>query len=153
MALGAAAVLDVWLLASFGWSELLDRNLRIMLWAALVVGWVAAAGWSASQCRRQRAAGNTDTQGDAFTEAVDHYLKGDYYQAEHVLQRLLRGNVRDAEARLMLATLLRRRGRLDEAAGQLDALARFENAGRWQWEMQRERDLMVEAKTQEASAA
>ena len=80
---------------------------------------------------------------DAFGEALDHYLKGDYYQAEQMLEGLLRRNVRDLDARLMLATLLRHTGRLDEATRQLDTLARFEGAGKWELEIEQERELLA----------
>ena len=80
-------------------------------------------------------------------------MKGDYYRAEHVLEGLLRRNLRDVDARLMLATLLRHTGRLDEAAGELDALARLEGAGKWELEMRREREFLTEAKTDKATAA
>jgi hypothetical protein len=153
LALGVAAVLDVLLLVSFGWSELIGPNVRITLWAAFGVFWLAAAGWSAKQCRGRAAAGNPDPQADAFAEALDHYLKGDYYQAERVLAGLLRRNLRDLDARLMMATLLRHTGRIDEAAGELDTLAHFEGAGKWELEMRRERELLAEAKTAKAAAA
>ena len=45
----------------------------------------------------------------------------------------------------MLVTLLRRRGRLDEAEGQLDTLERFDGAERWLPEIERERQLIIEA--------
>ena len=153
LALGAAVVLDLLLLVSFGWSELVDQSVRNILWAAFGVFWVVAVGWSARQCRRRAAAGTPDPRKDPFAEALDLYLKGDYYQAEHVLEGLLRRNLRDVDARLMLATLLRHTGRLDEAAGQLDTLARFEGAGKWELEMRRERELLAEAKTHKATAA
>ena len=153
VALGAAVVLDLLLLVSFGWSELIGQNVRILLWVAFGVFWIVAAGWSARQCRRRTAAGNPDAREDHFTEALDHYLKGDSYQAEHVLEGLLRRNLRDVDARLMLATLLRHAGRIDEAAGQLDTLARFEGAGKWEWEIREERKLLEEVKTQKATAA
>ena len=141
------------LLVSFGWSELIGQSLRSTGWVAFGVFWVVAAGWSARQCRRRADAGNPDPREDGFAEALDHYLKSDYYQAERVLENLLRRNLRDLDARLMLATLLRHAGRLDEAARQLDTLARFEGAGKWELEMQRERDLLAEAKTPRATAA
>jgi cytochrome c-type biogenesis protein CcmH/NrfG len=153
VALGAAAGLDLLLLASFGWSELIGEGLRNTLWAALGVSWVLAGGWSARQCRRQAAAEQPDPRADPFTDALDHYLKGDYYQAEQVLEGLLRRNLRDVDARLMLATLLRHTERLDEAARQLDTLARLEGAGKWHWEIERERDLLAEARTEKATAA
>ena len=153
LAISTAAVLDLLLLISFGWSELIGPGLRSASWAGFGVFWVVAAGWSARQCGRRAAAGNPNTCEDAFTEALDHYLKGDYYQAEHVLEGLLRRNLRDVDARLMLATLLRHTGRLYEATQQLDTLARFEGAGKWELEMRRERELLAGAKAPKATAA
>ena len=153
LAIGTAVVLDLLLLVSFGWSELVGQGLRNTLWTTFGVFWVVGAFWSIRQCGRQAAAANPDPQRDVFAEALDHYLKGDYYQAEHLLEGLLRQNLRDLDARLMLATLLRHTQRFDEAKRQLDTLARFEGAGKWQWEIQRERDLLAKAKTQTVAAA
>jgi hypothetical protein len=145
LALGAAAVFDVLLLASFGWSELIDRNWRIAWWAAFGVAWAAAVCWSISQCRRQAAVRDGEPENDSFAEAMDHYLKGDYYQAEQILEGLLRRNDHDLEARLMLATVLRRARRCDEAREQLDVLARLEGAGKWELEIQDEQERLTEA--------
>jgi thioredoxin-like negative regulator of GroEL len=153
MALGTAAVLDVLLLATFGWSELIGEGLRTTLWVAFGVFWATAVVWSVRQCRRRAAAENPNPKEDAFREALDHYLGGDYYQAEHLLEGLLQRNPRDLDARLMLATLLRHTGRLDEALWQLDTLARSEGAGKWEWEIQHERDLLAEARTEKIAAA
>jgi hypothetical protein len=153
VALGAAAALDVLLVVSFGWSELLGRDLRSALWSALAVGWIVAAGWSLRRCRRQAARCGFEPAADPFAKAVDHYLKGDSYQAEQILEGLLRRNVRDADARLMLATLLRHAGRLDEAARELDTLSHFEGADKWAVEIQQERGLLAEANQKKASAA
>lgn len=153
IAVGAAAGLDLLLLVSFGWSELVSPSLRNTLWVAFGGLWVAAASWSVKQCRHRAAAANPDIQQDAFAEALDYYLKGDYYQAERLLDGLLRRNLRDLDARLMLATLLRHTGRNDEAKQQLDTLARFEGAGKWQWEIERERELLAAARKRRATAA
>ena len=56
LAVGAATGLDMLLLVSFGWSELIGPSLRTTLWVVFGVVWVVAAIWSASQCRG-RAAG------------------------------------------------------------------------------------------------
>jgi hypothetical protein len=153
VALTAAALLDLLLLVSFGWTELISQNLRSALWAIFVVAWIATVVWSRKQCRRQAVVCSLETQEDSFGQAVDYYLQGDSYQAEQILESLLRRNVRDLDARLMLATLLRRGGRLDEATRHLDTLVRFEGAEKWEVEMQEERDLLAEAKTAKASAA
>ena len=42
---------------------------------------------------------------------------------------------------------------LDEATLHLDTLVCFEGAGKWELEIQEERDLLAEARTQKASAA
>ena len=153
LAIAAAAALDVLLLVSFGWTELIGPNLRITFGIALVVGWIVGAVWSSQQCRRQKVAGSLQPAEDSFGQAIDCYLKGDAYQAEQVLEGLLRRNIRDVEARLMLATLLRRARRLDEATQQLDTLVKCEAAGKWELEIQEERDLLAEARTKTASAA
>jgi predicted Zn-dependent protease len=148
-----AAALDLLVLATFGWSELIAPGLRSAWWAVFGLFWIGGAAWSAVCCRRRAAAERPSPAGDDFAEALDHYLKGDYYQAEHVLERLLRQNLRDVDARLMLATLLRHTGQLEDAARQLDTLVRLEGAGKWQWEIKRERALLAEARTEKATAA
>ena len=153
VAIGAAIVLDLLLLVSFGWSELVGSTLRSALWVAFGVFWVAAVAWSAKQLGGRTAPGNRDVNQDAFSEALDHYLRGDYYQTEHVLEGLVRENARDLDARLMLATLLRRVGRFDEAGRQLDTLTCYEGAEKWELEIQQERKLLETAKTNRATAA
>jgi hypothetical protein len=153
VALGAAALLDVLLLVSFGWTELIGSGIRNIMWPTLAVAWIAAAIWSRKECRRQAVVASPEAEEDSFHQALDHYLKGDHYQTEQILEGLLRRNVRDLDARLMLATVLRRTKRLDEASEHLDMLACFEGAEKWEQEIQAERDLLAEAKTETASAA
>ena len=153
LALGAAVGFDLLLLVSFGWTELMSPAVRNTLWTAFGGLWVVAAVWSAKQSRRRCAAERVDSNQDQFAEAMDCYLRGDYYQAEHLLENLLRRNQRDLDARLMLATLLRHTGRYDAATQHLDALERFEGAQKWQWEIEQEREWLAAAKKQEAAAA
>ena len=85
--------------------------------------WCGAAIISAVKLRQQAATGEVGSCEDLFNQAVDLYLKGDYYQVERLLCKLLDKDARDLDARLMLATLLRHTGRFDEASKQLDQLA------------------------------
>jgi hypothetical protein len=153
VAVGAAVAADALLLVSFGWTELVGESLRNALWVGFGACWVVSAAWSVRQCRRRAAREHTTPTTDAFAEALEHYLKGDYYQAEQVLEGLLRRNPRDLDARLMLATLLRHTGRLDDAARQLETLARFDGAEKWELEIGNERHLLTEMKKQAATAA
>jgi hypothetical protein len=153
VALGAAVLLDALLAVSFGWTELIGSGVRSILWPISAAAWIAAVVWSRRECRRQAVVASPEREEDSFADALDHYLKGDNYQTEQILEGLLRRNVRDLDARLMLATLLRRAKRLDEATQHLDMLARFEGAEKWEQEIQAERDLLAEARTEKASAA
>ncbi len=146
VAIIAAALLIVVMIGSFGWSELIDPSLRKILWVSLAVIWCSAAIISAIKLRSQAAAGEPGSCEDLFAGAVDLYLKGDYYQAERLLNNLLEKNVRDLDARLLLATLLRHTSRIEDASKQLDQLLRFDGAEKWEVEIQRERELLREAK-------
>ncbi len=146
VALLAAAVLDVLLTITFGWSELIQQTSRSALWAVFGFAWVVASAWSVKTCRRRLASCEVDPQRDDFPQAVQYYLKGDYYQAEGALHRLIKTNGADADSRLMLATLLRHAGRFDEAVGQLDALALVDGAEKWRFEISRERQRLAIAR-------
>ncbi len=153
LAIGAAGVLNALLLVSFGWCELIGPGERIALWGGFAAAWIVAAAWSIRCRRRQAAAGDIEPENDTFGQALDHYLRGDYYEAEQILEGLLRRNDRDLEARLMSATLLRHVGRLDEALQQLDLLACFEGADKWALEIENERERLTEAQAARSTAA
>jgi hypothetical protein len=74
-------------------------------------------------------------------------LQGNWFQAERVLSARLRKDAGDLDARLLLATLLRRTGPLEEAQREVDLLERCEGAWKWGPEIHRERQLLTEAKT------
>ena len=120
-----------------------------MVWAAVMATW----GGSLLASTRSNLARRPDkqdlTKPDAiFREAVDEYLKGNWFEAERALAELLDRSPRDADARLMLATLLRHAGRLDEAAEHLDRLERMEQSSKWRWEIRRERERLDELRAQ-----
>jgi len=153
VAVGTALLFDLLLLGSFGWTELVGPASRITLWGIGGVIWAVGVGWSVRFCSRRAAAEKIEVSEDTFGEAADHYLKGDYYQAEHTLEELLARNERDLDARLLLATLMRHTGRLNEAEQQLELLARFEGAGKWEQEIRQERKLLEAAKPRKVAAA
>ena len=149
VAAAAAAVLDLALLSSFVFPELLATDVRRALWVALTAGWVVSAVWSVAFNRHRSGRGEEDLAGDAFDKAVQYYLEGDWFEAQRTLGRLLRKDPRDADARLMLATLLRHTGQRQEAAEQLTQLERLEDAEKWAVEIRRERELLAAAARQD----
>jgi hypothetical protein len=77
-----------------------------------------------------------------FNRAQTEYLKGHWTEAESLLRRRLATAERDVEARLMLATLLRRTKRPDLALEQLHEMERFDESVHWEFEIRRERELI-----------
>jgi tetratricopeptide (TPR) repeat protein len=143
LALAAAGLVNLALLGSFGWSELIPPGWLGGLWLTLAAAWAAAAAVSFVDIRRRVSRQQAASAADDFERAQDYYLKGDWFQAQRLLGDLLRLAPGDPDARLMLATLMRHTGRLDEAAAQLDLLAQSEGARKWEWEIQRERELLA----------
>ncbi len=143
LAVGTACLLNLALLSTFVWTELLAADLRTGLWVAVGGSWGVAAALSALAARRNGPR-QERSSGDEFTEALGYYLKGDWLGAQRTLAGLLRHNADDVEARLMLATLLRHTDRVPEAHEQLDRLSRTEGAESWKLEIRRERELLAE---------
>ncbi|MGA2035315.1 MAG: hypothetical protein ABSG68_23960 [Thermoguttaceae bacterium] len=153
MAVGAAALLNTALLASFVWTELLTRELRIIYWLILAVAWGASGVFSFCWSRGKSREQHRDPRRDLFGDAVCAYLKGNWYETERLLCRLLTNNGRDLEARLMMATLLRRTKRFEEAGRQLDLLVRVDGAQQWVMEIRREGELLRQAREEAAGTA
>jgi hypothetical protein len=146
LAVGATALLNVTLLGSFFWTDLIAPNFRILCWLTLGVVWGGSAVLAGWWNRRLAAREAPEVGQDLFNEARDHYLQGHWFEAEGALGRLIRRNSRDIEARLMLATLYRHTKRREEAARQLDLLVRLEGARKWELEIGRERTLLAESR-------
>jgi hypothetical protein len=143
VAFGFALLLDVLLLASLVWTDLVGPHVRTGAWIVVGCAWIvsAAATWKAS---RRVLDENFSADGDLFPDAISEYLQGNWVPAERLLNTLVRKNPRDVDARLMLATLWRHTGRFDEAREALASLRRLEEAQKWQLEIRRESQLLDE---------
>ena len=156
LAVGFTALVNVLAAATFVWNEWLSRNVRWAALAALAVVWLLAwvegrADWRRLLAERSIGEGvlpDLAEQSDRwFREAQGAYLTGDWVSAEQTLLKLLKQDPRDAEARLMLATLWRHEGRTEAAAEELDRLDRLETSAEWKneiaWERERIRPASV----------
>jgi len=147
LALGLAVLVDVAVLATFGWTELLSPTVRSSLWIGTGILWlisvVYAANWDGNPQKGSLPAAGIDH----FGEALSYYLKGNWFEAERVLATLLELRPRDLDARLLLATLLRHTGRSGEAAEQLDRIEGQDGAWKWDLEIRRERQWLAQAST------
>lgn len=144
VAVGFAVVLNLLVLASFVWVELLSPGSLRLAWMGAALVWIVSAGWSAwigvGATPRQVA-----TAEAMFREALSEYIQENWFEAERVLGRLLARHPRDVEARLLLATLLRHGRRYEEALEQLARLELLRDAQRWAREIAYERQWLAEA--------
>jgi hypothetical protein len=152
IALGFAVLVNCGLVTSFIWPEVTAPFVRTACWCAAAWVWVAGAGvsyWRSPENTRSRRA---ETLEALFQAAQGEYLKGNWFQAEAILDRLITKDPRDADSRLMLATLYRHIRRYDAARAQLCQLERLEAAKKWCLEIELEK-RWLEQQERESSAA
>jgi hypothetical protein len=151
VALIFTALFNLLFVASFLWTEMLPATVLPAAWMGLAVSWSVSV-WHSCRWWRQ---GVTPVASPAcdrlFIQAQGEYLQGHWFEAESVLQQVLKARPQDAEARLLLATLQRRTRRWEEARQQLRLLERMEGAARWVLEIQRERQLLEQVETEQAT--
>ena len=142
LALAFAVLLDMAIVTTWIWSELVDLPVSIGIWTATIAVWIVATASAASSFpapipRYPDAA--TDT---LFVKARDAYLARDWLTAETRLRAVLALAPTDGEAQLLLATLLRRVGRKAEAKRALEQLSRSDSGAPWQTAIARELVLL-----------
>lgn len=146
-AVAFACLLNATLLVSFLWTELLPPAIRNLAWLGTGVAWLGSLVWASFWLRREEALKRPGTgSSDAFREALDHYLKANWFEAECILAELLRRNPRDLEAELLLVSLLRHTGRFDEAETGLQRLERLDDSTAWELEIAGERRQLALAR-------
>ena len=150
IAVGFAALLNLGLLSSCLWTELFSPQIQTLIWLAIGVFWLAAAVASARWVAGLSMSGPSADDEGLFNLARSEYLKGNWFEAEVTLDRLLTRNVLDVEARLMLAMLLRHTRRDAEASQHLARLSRMDGAEKWRLEISREQARLAE-RTQETA--
>lgn len=147
-ALVFALMLDLALAGSLVWSELLPSEIRNILWITVLASWASAAAYTARWHPGILSASGASAPDGMFSRALEQYLRGNWFETERMLAEMLRNSPQDPEARLLLATLLRHTGRLDEASRQLRELGKLEAANRLAMEISRERRALAEARTE-----
>lgn len=141
IAIAFGLVLNLVLVSSFVWSELLPASLVTGGWILVGLVWIGSMFHGIQSLPNLREPPGVNDQG-LFIQAQAEYLKGHWFEAETLLRQLLRECCRDVDALLMLATLYRHTRRHEEATKQLDQLERLDEAVKWRWEIERERELL-----------
>lgn len=148
LAVAFGILLNLALISSFRWPELLGAGFPTFIWPILTGIWVVSALVARHELRILNARRNSSEEVAAvpdtlFIQAQREYLRRNWDAAETMLRRRLQFRPRDAEARLLLATIYRRRQRWAEAIDELDTLQRFDEAEGWQFEIAAERAAIV----------
>ena len=153
LAIGFALLFNLVLVSTCAWTELLSKPLSWSAWSGVGLFWLVSAWLSLRWLRTHQPASPAGEDDALYREAQAHYLRASWFDAEVALGRLLERQPRDADARLLLATLLRHCGRCDEAEAQLRVLEKLDGAVKWQMEIRQERDLLAEERKERAAQA
>jgi len=138
LALAFALAVDVAVLTTVIWSELIDFRLSLAIWTATAMVWLIAIASALTGFPPPIPLGRDAAADALFVKARDAYLARDWLAAETKLRTLLDLSPNDGEAQLLLGTLLRRVGRLDEAATALETLSRSDAGALWRPSIARE---------------
>lgn len=152
LATGFSLLLNAAILTTFVWPEWLGPGFVSSIWPVLGLVWGVSL-WGSWRQRAELFGGSPVATDESaakdpaaydrlFIEAQGEYLKGDWERARTLLERQLERFPRDAASRLLLATLLRRAGRLDEAEEQLIVLGKLDHAAPWLQEIGAEQRLI-----------
>jgi hypothetical protein len=142
-----ALLLNLQLLTSFIYTELLPTTLVALGWIGLLGFWIGGLVLNRRWSRRQlRTADARKLEETLYEEAFHDYLQRNWIAAETKCRELIRRRRGDVDARLLLATVLRHADRWEESARELDALAKIEGSEKWALEMALERRSLDEAR-------
>ena len=138
VAIGFGALVNLLLLTTLVWVELVDPLHLRLGWLTLCALWTVSAVTTAVLALREPMVEGIPAE-VLFRNALGEYLQGSWFEAEAILTTLLRTVPGDVEARLMLATLFRHTERYTQALEQLDRLENLRDAERWSLEINAER--------------
>jgi hypothetical protein len=152
LAIAFAVTVDVAILTTFIWSDLVEFSFTLAVWTATAIVWIVSTVSAVAAfppLLPQRSAAEIDP---LFVRARAAYLARDWVVAETRLRELLGLAPTDAEAQLLLVTLLRRSGRRDEARRGLEKLSQSDSGARWSGVIAAER-ARIESSSEEPAEA
>lgn len=131
LALAFAVSFDVAVVTTFIWPGLVELPFTLAVWTAVIVVWLVSTVSAAAAFPPPLAKPPAAEVDPLFARARDAYLARDWLAAETRLRELLAVSPTDGDAQLLLGTLLRRVGRLDEARAALTKLSASDSGVRW----------------------
>lgn len=148
VAVGFSILLNLALVSSFLWRWSLGETFPAVAWPVIFLIWSTSAWIGYNRLTDVMSVPSSEKVADPerpdtlFIQAQREYLGGHWEEAESLLRRRIDGAPRDVEARLLLVTLLRHTRRLDLARNQLSEMQKYDEAIEWEFESDRERQLI-----------
>lgn len=147
-----AIMLDAFLLANFYWTGVLTVAQRNIILGLLFVIWITLLSLAKYRRKIFEATFTVDEKDESYRLALQHYLRGNWFETESLILPHLKKKPRDMEMLLLQATLYRHTKRYDEATAVLDRIASLDGANHWFLETELERRYIGEAKTEQAES-
>lgn len=142
LALSFAVLLNLSMVSSFIWPGVLGESTSGLLWLTTLTLWGVSL-WRSYRFLPELCLAQTGpVVEDLFLQAQAEYLRGNWFEAQGILEKLMRAEPRDVDARLMLCTIFRRMKRWERAREQLAQLATVPGSEKWLEEIYRERELI-----------
>ena len=129
------------LLATFVWPYWFSPIVNRLLWFTFIVAWCCLVAWEHWRFRGWFTLVKPQAT-EAFSAAQAEYLKGNWFAAEAGLLAILHEKSDDADALLLLVSVLRRTRRWQPASRRLQQLELLDAAAKWHHEIARERRLL-----------
>ena len=148
------SVLSAWLacfllLATYLWPEWIGTGSLRILWGLFLLAWLVCAVWG-HWSFAQLVASTSSEYSAPLELAQQEYLRGSWFAAEARLLEILHAQPRDAEALLLLTSVLRQTRRWQPALRRLNQLQLLDGAARWRFEISREKQLIEQAMVADA---
>lgn len=150
-----AAFFNFVLYATFVQNGLVPKSGLIGCWIGLGLIWTLAIfqnDWAVKEFAQDRSQkDNSEESNELFVMAQSEYLQGNMDEAENLFERIVWLEPEDLDARLYLATIYRHRGRLHQAARQLDVIQKQPEVSKWHFQIEDERRLISELESELSS--
>ncbi len=148
VAVGFSILLNLALVSSFLWRWSLGETFPLVAWPMIFLIWSTSTWVAYHRLSDVMSVPSSEKVADPerpdtlFIQAQREYLRGHWEEAESLLRRRIANAPRDVETRLLLVTLYRHTRRLDQARVQLSEMQRYDEALEWDFEVDRERQLI-----------
>ncbi len=148
IAIGFSFLVNLALISTFVWPQLLGDSFPIVAWPLILVVWIASASVAYRSLPELLSVGSApdvvdiSTDDTLFIRAQAEYLNGSWTDAERLFVQQLEKNPRDVQSRLFMATMFRHRRRMKQAREQLAEIQKFDESLHWEFEIQQEKKLI-----------